>query len=224
MEVLQNSDKDEKIIIEGSGKQIANRIFRIGILLAGIAFVGAVIFILAEFFGLKADWEENHIWYKNMKKYDTGEEYAWWNVSDRLFLLVALPAGVMLIFTVIYAFLGCMKIVVTDRRIYGKTYFGKSIDLPLDSVSAIGSKWMKGISVATSSGKISFLLIKNSQEIHKVMRELLIDRQNKKQIQEVVVSNNISGADELLKYSELLEKGIITQEDFDAKKKQILGL
>lgn len=34
----------------------------------------------------------------------------------------------------------------------------------------------------------------------------------------------ISGADEILKYKELLDMGIISQEEFDAKKKQILNL
>ncbi len=33
-----------------------------------------------------------------------------------------------------------------------------------------------------------------------------------------------SGADEILKYKELMDDGIITQEEFDAKKKQLLGL
>ena len=33
-----------------------------------------------------------------------------------------------------------------------------------------------------------------------------------------------SGADEIKKYKELLDMGIITQEEFDAKKKQLLGL
>ena len=33
-----------------------------------------------------------------------------------------------------------------------------------------------------------------------------------------------SGADEIRKYKELLDGGIITQEEFDAKKKQLLGL
>ena len=34
----------------------------------------------------------------------------------------------------------------------------------------------------------------------------------------------VSNADELKKYKELLDTGVITQEEFDAKKKQILGL
>ena len=34
----------------------------------------------------------------------------------------------------------------------------------------------------------------------------------------------VSSADELKKFKELLDMGIITQEEFDAKKKQLLGL
>ena len=34
----------------------------------------------------------------------------------------------------------------------------------------------------------------------------------------------ISAADELKKFKELLDSGIISQEEFDAKKKQLLGL
>ena len=44
---------------------------------------------------------------------------------------------------------------------------------------------------------------------------------------EKTVINNIqdaSNADELKKYKDLLESGAITQEEFDAKKKQLLGL
>jgi predicted Zn-dependent peptidase len=34
----------------------------------------------------------------------------------------------------------------------------------------------------------------------------------------------VSTADELKKFKELLDSGVITQEEFDAKKKQLLGL
>ena len=39
-----------------------------------------------------------------------------------------------------------------------------------------------------------------------------------------VVTQEISSADELKKYKELLDNGIITEEEFNAKKKQLLGL
>ncbi len=54
---------------------------------------------------------------------------------------------------------------------------------------------------------------------------------SKEEFQKAVTSNNTnntnqatSSADELKKFKELLDSGIITQEEFDAKKKQLLGL
>ena len=41
---------------------------------------------------------------------------------------------------------------------------------------------------------------------------------------ETVNGATIGIADELKKYKELLDGGVITQEEFDAKKKQLLGL
>ncbi|PFA26739.1 hypothetical protein CN390_27865 [Bacillus cereus] len=38
------------------------------------------------------------------------------------------------------------------------------------------------------------------------------------------VAATVSGADEILKYKELLEQGILTEEEFQAKKKQLLGI
>ena len=38
------------------------------------------------------------------------------------------------------------------------------------------------------------------------------------------IIQQVSAADELKKYKDLLDAGIITQEEFDAKKKQLLGL
>ena len=117
------------------------------------------------------------------------------------------------------------EMVVTDKRVYGKTAFGKRVDLPLDSISAVGSSLMKGITISTSSGRISFLPIKNRDDIHKRVSDLLIERQKKRtenaSAQSVVQQ---SAADELKKYKDLLDSGIISQEEFDAKKKQLLGL
>lgn len=40
----------------------------------------------------------------------------------------------------------------------------------------------------------------------------------------VVSENKSSDADELMKYKALLDQGVITQQEFDEKKRQILGL
>ena len=142
------------------------------------------------------------------------------------YLLIPLCAlGVALSVTAIVLFIYCgsCSICVTDKRVYGKASFGVRVDLPVDSISAVGviPMW-KGISVATSSGAIKFLYIGNADEIHSVLGNILVERQ-RRDIPATHIGNK-SEADEVKKYKELLDSGIITQEEFDAKKKQLLGL
>ena len=58
------------------------------------------------------------------------------------------------------------------------------------------------------------------------MNKLLMERQEKKKAAPVVVAAAPApgGAAELKQYKELLDSGVISQEEFDAKKKQLLGL
>ena len=131
-----------------------------------------------------------------------------------------------LIGSLVYLWLRSYELTITDKRVFGKVAWGARVDLPVDSVSATAtiSLW-KGVSVSTSSGRISFLMIKNANEIYKVMSDLLIERQQTKANAATTASApQISSADQLKEYKELLDSGVITQEEFDAKKKQLLGL
>ena len=142
-------------------------------------------------------------------------------------LVCGLVAGliVALIYTKAYS---SIELIVTDKRVHGKTAFGKRVDLPLDSISAVGTAMMKTIVVATSSGTIKFALIANRDEVHNAISQLLIDRQKKNGADVPVthITNEFqqSNAEELKRFKELLDMGVITQEEFDAKKKQLLGL
>ena len=116
------------------------------------------------------------------------------------------------------------EINVTDKRVYGKAKFGRRVDLPFDSISSVGTGMFKGISVSTSSGRIKFMAISNNKEIHEVISKLLIERQGKeKPVATTTIKQEIpqSNADELMKYKNLFDNGIITQEEFEAKKKQL---
>ena len=116
------------------------------------------------------------------------------------------------------------SVCVTDMRVYGIELFGRRVDLPLDSISAVGTMWGHGLVVSTSSGKISFLLIKNLDDIHKCISSLLLERQSKPKENAIKQEAPQSNAEELKKYKELLDMGVITQEEFEQKKKQLLGL
>ena len=130
--------------------------------------------------------------------------------------------GIVVICALVYLRIVNCELVITDKRVYGKATFGKRVDLPIDSISAVGTSSLWGIDIGTSSGRIHFKLIKNKNEIHSVLSGLLMDRQQKPK--NTIVQNTTSNADELEKFKELLDKDIITKEEFDAKKKQLLGL
>ena len=155
----------------------------------------------------------------------------YWTILDNMFdpfsflpgLLIDLGLIICIISVVIGLWLKSYSMTVTDKRIYGSTSWGKHVDLPVDSVSAIATNAFKGIAVATSSGKIVFNFIKNREEVHTAINKLIIDRQERKNTKSTVAVN-VSNADELKKYKDLLDNGIITQEEFEAKKKMILGI
>ena len=129
----------------------------------------------------------------------------------------------MVLCVFVYLWLKSYEIVISDKRIYGKVGFGKRVDLPNDSISAIATiPLLKGITVSTSSGRISFLLIKNANEIYNVMNSILIERQQNGSSPKPSLPVAQSVAEELKTYKELMDSGVITQEEFDAKKKELL--
>ena len=65
------------------------------------------------------------------------------------------------------------------------------------------------------------MVLPNRNEIHRIISNLLVERQKHSAVPTPSVTSSI---DELKKFKDLLDQGIITQEEFDTKKKQILGL
>ncbi len=162
-----------------------------------------------------------------LANHKTGLSYAMCGFSEVIIICVSLftvaIAVLALVLGITRMAISKISITVTNRRVYGKTFLGKQVDLPVDSISAISSSMMKGIAVATSSGRIIFKFISNRDEVRKVIVDLINSRQLDKQIAPQITSQS-SSVDELKKFKELLDSGVITQEEFDAKKKQLLGL
>ena len=201
---------DEKIIIKSKISNV--KLITTLLLLVGIFFF-AVVWTSETSGGFYAEQIERGCWdyvLTSMVPY----------FASFTFLPFAVIAGVY------YFAVRKMSITVTNKRVYGTAVFGKRVDIPLDKISAVGTSAFKGIAVTSSSGAIKFTMISNNNEIHAEISKLLLERQEKKDTSApaspTVVSS--SNADELKKYKELLDSGIITQEEFDAKKKQLLGL
>ena len=141
-------------------------------------------------------------------------------VPCKFFLLPILVA--MLIVNVIFA-ISNYSITVYSDKIVGNTTFKKQVSLPIDSITAASISMFHGVAVGTSSGLIKFLMIENNKDVYTAINKILSNRQEKPAniVQQVV---NQTSATELKEYKELLDSGVITQEEFDVKKKQLLGL
>lgn len=118
---------------------------------------------------------------------------------------------------------GKMSITVTPNRVYGRTMLSE-VSLPMDSVTMTRKSGMKNLRVESPSENFMFSLgnAKVRDEIYNVINQQISERQNNKG--NVTVVNSASNADELKKYKDLLDAGVITQDEFDAQKKQLLGL
>ena len=147
--------------------------------------------------------------------------YGLYNLSAYLILVTVIVS----LFLLIFAFsIQKVELTVTNKRVYGATKFGKRVDLPLDSVSAVSMSSFKGIAVGTSSGRIVFKGIGNRDEIYAAINKLIVERQEKGKAEPVKQEAPASSLDEVKKLKDLLDAGILTQEEFEAKKKQMLGL
>ena len=144
-----------------------------------------------------------------------------------LFALACLSFVVGLPLLIAYLAMQKCSLEITDKSVRGKSFFGKEIVLPMYMVSSYSTRKLFSIvSVATSSGITKFALIKNSNEIGNVLSQEINERQDNTSNTPTVTAQatQSNSMDDLKKLKELLDAGIISQEEFDAKKKQFLGL
>lgn len=103
--------------------------------------------------------------------------------------------------------------------------FGKKTtkEFLLKDVSSVDYAFLKGLKIKGNSIRFRIDFLSNAEELKSYIMDNVSEYKSENS---VVASNNIhpSQADELKKYKDLLDSGVITQEEFDAKKKQLLDL
>lgn len=124
-------------------------------------------------------------------------------------------------------------VVCTNKRVLmldkGLLYGLKFIDIPLDRVNSI--TYTTGLmfgNIAITDGAVTRAI----ENVSKGTVSFFADTVNKqkeiytqsKNTPVTQVVNTISTADEILKFKELLDIGVITQEEFEMKKKKLLNL
>lgn len=124
-----------------------------------------------------------------------------------------------------------VPIIVTDNRIVCEVknaLAGAQKGIQLGDVSDVTAQKSLGartVVIDSLKDKISFG-VKTDQEakaIVKAIQDALFDYRNRLSAPQVVQAQ-ASAADELIKYKQLLDMGAISQDEFDAKKAELLGL
>ena len=147
--------------------------------------------------------------------------------------LVAIYKGVKTL-----CYIWSTKLCVTDKRVVTVTGIMKTsmAELPIEHLSGFEIKQSflgkifkyatVGVetSAHTTAARVKYL--KNPMELNGIsIPENIADRtvSPKKAVQQET-PQNASAADEIMKFKRLLDNGVISQEEFETKKKQLLGL
>ena len=127
-----------------------------------------------------------------------------------------------LIHSVVYFTARNNEIVLTNYKITGTYRRSLSLNIPIDSVSSVSKGAMGSLCITCAGNKYNISYVSNRELFCSQLNELLNKRTQQALNNASVV--NQSNYDEIAKLKQLFDDGIITQEDFDAKKKQLLGL
>ena len=112
------------------------------------------------------------------------------------------------------------EIAVTDEAIIGKRPHGKEVQIPLNKITAISRNSFNGISITSIGSVNNFYCFENREEVINTISCLL----TKLQQDNAQLAQSGSATNRLERLKSLLDAGVLTQDEFDTKKRQILGL
>ena len=138
-----------------------------------------------------------------------------------------------------------VRLIITNKRVSvsgGK--FGNETNIPVDSITAVSKGFLKTVRITSSSGVVGLSYLENPAEVYNTINNLINKRTHLtndvylgQPISETVEEDNqhknvdtkqstltAENVEVLRNYKKLLDEGILTQEEFDTKKKQLLGL
>ena len=208
---------EEKIIIKGT---FGNTIKNIKLTMYALLALSALLIVIL----LAGKYEAHDGYWKAF--YENGFIAAFNGHTACLIFFIFACCLFLSAFILFILFLATRKcsIVITESYVKGTAVFGKEVVLPLDMISTYVTRQLfSTIAIATSSGFIKFSMIENYKEIGDKLAQLINERQNPKKNLQQDNTNANDSFEKIEKYKELLDKNIITQEEFERKKKEILG-
>lgn len=155
-----------------------------------------------------ADWFK----YTNIVEYFSG--YYWDHILPLLSYIVLLFS---IVFTILVNREAKKELVVYEDSVLCRVNPKKSKQLVFEDINNVDFG-KSSLRIVGTGVKFKISNLTNAESIKSVIIE------KKKTAQTKSDNSNTGNADELKKYKELLDSGVISQDEFDAKKKQILGL
>lgn len=140
------------------------------------------------------------------------------NTGLPIYLIICFIA---LVITVIYLLDRKTKLTVQDDVVLLKKRTGKTVQFKIKDISSIESTAFKGLKLKGNAIKCKIILLKNAEEVRTKITQLISDLSSKNQD---LSDQHLNETETIKQYKDLLDSGAITQEEFEAKKKQLLGL
>ena len=144
-----------------------------------------------------------------------------------------------------------VRLIITNKRVIASGgRFGSETNIPVDSISAVSKGFPKAVRVTSSSGIIAFSYLENPTAVYNAISKLTNARNHSaddvfsnqtfmdvesrngenfelnegEDINDAQLSITSDTIELLRSYKNLLDEGVLTQKEFEAKKKQLLDL
>lgn len=115
------------------------------------------------------------------------------------------------------------ELILTNYKITGTYNRHLSLNIPIDSISSVSKGWQGSLCITCAGNKYNISFVGNRDAFCSKLNSLLNDR-TQQAIKGSLIVKQGSNFDEIAKLKQLLDNGVITQEEFEAKKKQLLDL
>lgn len=147
-------------------------------------------------------------------------------------LLFILSLIFVLIFTIISKQEEKKEVIILGDSVICKTNSKKSIELSVSDIKYVMTPGRNSLTIAAGKKAFTINHINNPEELKTAIMEMKEKYEIENPTPEISEKfqgttpsvQQVSTADELKKFKDLLDSDVITQEEFDAKKKQLLGL
>lgn len=139
---------------------------------------------------------------------------------------IGLPLMVIILFCILLSLTIFIKldkkseIVITDNVITFKNMFGRTSQALLKDITSVNIIMFDGLKIIGNGFKHKIILIENNVVLEDKIMKLLRGIKSNERLNREEKDFSI----EIKKYKELLDSGVITQEEFEKKKKELLNL